>query len=73
MLVNSIPRARELLMHGDKLRNPFEEDSEDNEDDAKKVIKQNLLFQEEKRDLNLKKILLEKKRKQGKSVFLNKE
>jgi len=53
-------------MQGDKLRNPFEDDNQDNDVDIeKKVIHENLLFQVEKKELNLKKILIDRKRKKG--------
>lgn len=59
-------KAKELLMQGDKLRNPFEDDNQDNDVDIeKKVIHENLLFQVEKKELNLKKILIDRKRKKG--------
>jgi len=53
-------------MHGDKLRNPFEDYNQDNDDDIeKKVIQENLLFPVEKKELNLMKILMDRIRKKG--------
>lgn len=54
----SLAKAKDLLLQGDKLKNPYE-----NEDSFTQEQPENLLFQEEKNDFSLKSILKKNMRK----------